>query len=80
MSDPGHNVDEWLAEHPGSWRGWRIPPDVKVEIREHLDQANVTERVLLPGLDGLAAWLRRYYSPRGRHIPEGGAAMTVSGG
>jgi FRG domain len=63
VADPRDHMDHWLEEHPDAWRAWRIPADVKAEIRERLDQANVTERVLLPGLDGLASWLRRYYSP-----------------
>ena len=63
ISDPTCQMEEWLESHPRLWRAWRIPPAVKAEVRERLDQANVNERVLLPGLDGLAAWLRRYYSP-----------------
>jgi hypothetical protein len=77
-SDPTCHMEDWLDDHPVVWRAWEIPPDLKADVRERLDQANINERVLLPGLDGLAAWLRRYYSPE-RAIQDtmgGGASMT----
>jgi FRG domain len=63
LSNPVAHMDDWLEAHPDVWRAWRITSRAKAEIRERLDQANVTERVLMPGLDGLATWLRRYYAP-----------------
>jgi hypothetical protein len=77
VADPEASMDAWLDEHPDLWHAWRLPPPVKREVREYLDQANVTERVLLPGLDGLAAWLRRYYSPAAPRDGGGGATMTA---
>jgi hypothetical protein len=57
-------LDAWLEEHPELVRRIVVPAELKWEVRDKLDQANVTERVLFPGLDGLSRWLTRYYSPR----------------
>lgn len=64
MSSPTACLEDWLAERPGLARRIIIPAGVKWEIRDKLDQANITERVLFPGLDGLSRWLARYYRPR----------------
>ncbi len=64
MSRPGSDLGLWLLAHPHLFRRLIIPAQLKWEVRDKLDQANITERVLFPGLDGLSRWLRRYYSPR----------------
>jgi hypothetical protein len=54
MSDSTMIMDDWLATHPELARKIIIPAALKWEIRDKLDQANVNERVLFPGLDGLS--------------------------
>ncbi|MBV8475472.1 MAG: FRG domain-containing protein [Acidobacteria bacterium] len=64
MNDAGAYLENWLARHPALCRRTIIPAALKWEIRDKLDQANVAERMLFPGLDGLCRWLTRYYTPR----------------
>jgi hypothetical protein len=62
MSSAAAQLDAWLAAHDEVARRIIIPAQLKGEVRDKLDQANITERVLLPGLDGLSRWLARHYS------------------
>jgi hypothetical protein len=78
MSSPSLQLEDWLRTHerenPKLCRKVIIPASLKWEIRDKLDMANVTERVMFPGLDGLSAYLRRYYSPN--HLLEVNGQVT----
>lgn len=63
-SDSRVVLNSWLEDKMDFWRKIVIPAELKWEIRDKLDQANITERVLFPGLDGLTKWLTRHYSPK----------------
>lgn len=64
LSSNSARLDHWLEVQPGIARKLVIPAALQREVRDKLDQANVTERVLFPGLDGLGRWLARYYRPK----------------
>jgi hypothetical protein len=64
-SRPNLLLDEWLNARPELWIKIVFPNELKWEIRDKLDQSNISERVLFPGLDGIASWLKRYYTPTG---------------
>jgi hypothetical protein len=62
MSDPNTYMNNWLNEHEELYFRLIIPSKLKWEIRDKLDQINITERMIYPGLDGLSIWLKRWYS------------------
>jgi hypothetical protein len=67
LSDPFLDMDDWFqqpyVQSAVTIEKIVIPSALKWKIRDHLDQSNITERVLFPGLDGLCAWLKRHYTP-----------------
>ena len=64
MSTPQGLLNEWIEHKLEMYRKIIRPAGLKWEMRDKLDQVNITERVLFPGLDGLSAWLRRQYTQR----------------
>jgi hypothetical protein len=53
---------EWLSLHPTLHWGVPVPAGLKKEIRRRLQVMNITDRTIYGGLEGIARWLRGYYS------------------
>lgn len=67
MNGPAKSHDAFLRKrsetYPALVKRIVIKHEAKAEIRDMLDQNNISERMLFPGLPGLCDWLRRYYGP-----------------
>lgn len=64
-TNPEMNIKNYLKFYskmfPGLVYRIIIKAECKNEVRDMLDQNNINERMLYPGLPGLCQWLKRYY-------------------
>lgn len=65
---PDTSMSSWLYDHPSLYKKIIVPSALKWEIRDKLDQANITERIIYPGLDGISKWLKRWYTEKNEGI------------
>ncbi|MED3992243.1 FRG domain-containing protein [Priestia aryabhattai] len=62
MTNSDRTFDNLFSNYPDIHKKIIIPAGLKLEIRDKLDQANINERMIYPGLQGISEWLKRYYT------------------
>lgn len=55
------DIEDFLDRKTQTTTKYIIAKEVRWELRDLLDQWNVSERIMYPGLDGLCAWIARHY-------------------
>lgn len=55
------SIEEFLNTYTSNTVKYIINKDLKWRIRDFLDEANISERTVYPGLDGICKWLARHY-------------------
>lgn len=55
------DIEEFMRAYTSKTVKYTISKDLKWHIRDFLDEANISERMVYPGLDGICKWLSRHY-------------------
>ncbi len=55
------DIDGFLESHTKKTVKYILHKEIRWDTRDLLDQMNVSERTLFPGLDGLSEWIARHY-------------------
>lgn len=58
------DIEQFLDEKTTRTVKYILDKEIRWQIRDMLDQCNVNERTIYPGLDGLASWIKRHYYVR----------------
>jgi len=64
------NIEQFLDENTEHTVKYIIDKNVRWGVRDTLDQLNISERILFPGLDGLSKWIARHYYVKGVNTEE----------
>lgn len=70
IPDAVDDIEEFLDHHTKNTVRYVIDKTIRWRIRDMLDQMNVNERILYPGLDGVSQWIRRHYFVKGQEEKE----------
>ena len=55
------DIEKFLDEYTNNTIKYIIRADLRWRVRDMLDQLNMSERIVYPGLDGLSKWIARHY-------------------
>jgi hypothetical protein len=55
------DVADFLARHTQKTVKYVIKKELRWRVRDLLDQLNISERIIYPGLDGLSSWIARHF-------------------
>ena len=55
------NMESFLDTHTSKTVKYIIDRKLRWDMRDILDQLNMSERIIYPGLDGISKWLARHY-------------------
>ena len=58
------DIEKFFDEHTAETVRFVISKDIRWDLRDLLDQYNINERIIYPGLDGLTRWITRHYFVR----------------
>lgn len=59
-----NNIENFLDENTKHSIKYVVSRNIRWEIRDLLDGANISERIFFPGLDGISKWMARHYYVR----------------
>lgn len=60
------SVEDFLDTHTENTVKYIIDKSLRWDLRDILDQLNMNERMIYPGMDGIAKWLARHYYNKGK--------------
>ena len=55
------DIESFLEEHTNKTMKYVIRKEIRWDLRDILDQLNMNERIIFPGIDGISRWLGRHY-------------------